>query len=382
MNFTFVTLDLTLYIQGGEHMERDINQMKQPSDGSFSKPDDVALITLKKNYSQEEENIIIFFVPSMDIVNGGVLSIFSLYEETRRLTHIHGCKVLMCTMPTENIILKYTRFKNDVPIYPFEIISKYFLKLRKCILHIPECFMLNFIGSMDHGYNDYLTNISDLQINILNQNIELMPSVQEIYQLRKFTMNITCTTAHESYTNKEYQESLGIPLHKFSTFISPEQYQCIDYVHKENLLVVSPDYHPLKSSILNLINRTLPEINIVIIQNIVYEDYKELISRAKWALTFGEGLDGYFIETVFSGGISFAVYNDKFFTSDFMNLQTVYINYEQLINQICHDLQRLDNQHDFKQYQKEQLSIIQKYYDYKEYVKNVESFYKKDYTFQ
>ncbi|WML53093.1 hypothetical protein RCG17_27795 [Neobacillus sp. PS3-12] len=362
-------------------MERDINHSKGSSEGALSKSD-VALDTLMKNFSQKEENIIVFFVPSMDMINGGVLSIFSLYEESRRLTRVHGCKVLMCTMPTEPIILKYTRFKNEVPIYPFEIIPNYFLKLEKCILHIPECFTQNFIKYMDQGYMDYLTNISDLQINILNQNILLMPGEDVINQLRKLTMNITCTTAHERYTNKEYKESLGIPLHKFSTFVSPEQYKYIDFMNKEDLLIVSSDWHPLRTTIINTIKQAFPAMNVFIVQNITFEEYKELISRAKWALTFGEGLDGYFIETVFSGGISFAVYNEVFFTPDFKDLKTVYSDYQYLINQICHDLKALDNKDNFKQYQEEQLSLLQKYYDYKEYVKNIESFYKKDYTFK
>lgn len=102
-------------------------------------------------------------------------------------------------------------------------------------------------------YYSYLSALPDLQINILNQNIELMPDVHVINELKKFTVNITCTTAHERYTTRELREAIGIPLHKFSTFISPEQYKSLDYIHKENLMVVSPDDHPLKSNIIDLI---------------------------------------------------------------------------------------------------------------------------------
>ncbi|MDM5284689.1 hypothetical protein [Peribacillus frigoritolerans] len=355
----------------------DINQIMK----TLSHPEKIAFTTLIKNYSKDVENLIIFIVPSADLVGGGILSIYSLYEESRKLTHIHGSKVLMCTLPKDAILLKNTRFENDVPIYPFDLIPKYFSKLRKCIFHIPEIFVGIFKFFMADYYS-YLSALPDLQINILNQNIELMPDVHVINELKKFTVNITCTTAHERYTTRELREAIGIPLHKFSTFISPEQYKSLDYIHKENLMVVSPDDHPLKSNIIDLIKRNFPAINIVIIQDLTYEDYKELISRAKWALTFGEGLDGYFIETVFSGGISFSAYNDKFFTSEFKNLKTVYLNYDQLVNEICNDLKNLDNEHNFKQYQKEQLFIIKKYYDYKEYVKNVERFYKKKYTFR
>lgn len=354
-----------------------INQIMK----TLSQPEQLAFLKLIINYSKDEENLIIFFVPGADWIGGGVLSIFSLYEESKKLSYIHGCKILICTLPKDAILLKYTRFKNNVPIYPFQLIPKHFSKLRKCILHIPEIFIGVFKDHMSN-YINYLSAIPDLQINILNQNIELMPDVHAINQLKKFTPNVTCTTAHERYTTRELREAIGIPLHKFSTYISPEQYKFLDYTHKENLMVVSMDNHPLKSTILDLIKRCFPAMNIIIIQDLNYEDYKELISRAKWAITFGEGLDGYFIETVFSGGISFAAYNDKFFTSEFINLKTVYLNYEQLVNNICEDLKNLDNEQNFKQYQNEQLSILKKYYNYNKYVKNVERFYKKHYTFR
>jgi len=38
----------------------------------------------------------------------------------------------------------------------------------------------------------------------------------------------------------------------------------------------------------------------------------------------GEGLDFTHFETVFSGGVAFAVYNSRFFTDAFASLETVY----------------------------------------------------------
>jgi hypothetical protein len=50
---------------------------------------------------------------------------------------------------------------------------------------------------------------------------------------------------------------------------------------------------------------------------------KRCVSPAKWSLTFGEGLDGYFAATIFSGGNSLAVFNERFFTPAFATMQTV-----------------------------------------------------------
>ena len=95
-------------------------------------------------------------------------------------------------------------------------------------------------------------------------------------------------------------------------------------------MIVSPDRHPQKKQILKLLSKRFPRIRTLIIKNMSYEKFKESIVRAKWALTFGEGLDGYFVESIFSGCVSFAVYNDKFFGEDFRNLDTVYSDYATL----------------------------------------------------
>jgi hypothetical protein len=113
-----------------------------------------------------------------------------------------------------------------------------------------------------------------------------------------------------------------------------------------------------------------------------YEDYKRTVERAKWALTFGEGLDNYFIEPVFSGGVSFSVYNAAFFTQDFKSLRTVYLDYDTLLEKIALDIKILDNEKNYSNYQRIQFALCHKYYKYNEYIKNLESFYKGDFTYK
>ena len=69
--------------------------------------------------------------------------------------------------------------------------------------------------------------------------------------------------------------------------------------------------------------------------------FKKVISEAKWALTLGEGLDGYFIEPIFSGAIGFSVYNSRFFTEDFESLETVYSDYDELIKKMPMDIKKI-----------------------------------------
>lgn len=171
-----------------------------------------------------------------------------------------------------------------------------------------------------------------------------------------------------------------MPLHFLSWFLSPEQYTKRSYTQKRNLMIVSPDTHPMKTEILDIIQSRFPEMKIRIIQKMTYEEYKDLISWAKWALTFGEGIDGYFVEMAFSGGISFALYKPAFFTEDFRALRTVYADGNDMAKRICLDMEDLDNEPNFKNYQQEEFDLCYKYFNHEQYVKNIRLFYEGKYT--
>lgn len=70
------------------------------------------------------------------------------------------------------------------------------------------------------------------------------------------------------------------------------------------------------------------------------EDYKKLISKAMFTITFGEGYDGYFIEPALSGSISFAVYNDLYFPKNMNKLDTLYSSWQDLKEKIVEDIKR------------------------------------------
>jgi hypothetical protein len=345
-------------------------------------------ICIKNKFSKSTKKIIIFFVPGalldtgIDNISGGVLSIASLYEETKKLEKIHQSKCLMCTFPLEYLLLKHTRFENDITVYRLDLILKYFTDIEDLIIHIPEIFVHEFEIRLNKFEKYSLNKISNLHINILNQNIRLMPSKNEIDILRKYSKNITITTAHSKYSTLFFRNLYGVPLHFFSTFASPENYINTSYKQKKNLLLLSPDNAIKNSEIIQIIAQKLPHIKTQVIQNLKYDEYKELICEAKWCLTFGEGLDFYFIEPVFSGGVGFAIYNEQFFTSDFKAINTIYNDYDKVIQNIVDDILYLDNEESYNALQQQQFNLCSKYYSYKNYKKNIELFYQGDYTFK
>ena len=335
---------------------------------------------LRQNYRKETKKLIIFLTPGVDLINGGIMSVASLFEETKRLKQIHASESILCTYPSDPALLKYTKFRNNNFLYDFSQVLTYFDSLEALIIHIPEHYIYRFNLFITNSNRMQLSKIKNVQINILIQNWDYLPSNKYIQALAKLG-KLTGTTAHSKYSNLELRNRLGFPLHKLSVYVSPEQYSKKSYSEKEDLLIVSPDPNSRRKEILNLIHRELPLLQVKIIQNMTYELYKQTISRAKWALTFGEGLDGYFVESVFSGAVSFSVYKPEYFTKEFQPLRTVYSDYDVLKKNICSDIRQLDNSTEFDLYQRQQFGLCAKEYNHANYVKNLELFYKREYTY-
>jgi hypothetical protein len=338
---------------------------------------------LRHNFSHETENLIIFLTPGQDIVNGMILAIYHHYLGTKNLESIHNAEVLMCTLPKDPLLLKYTKFNFRDYVFGFSQVLSYFENLQNLIIHVTIGNLPIFVENLSKEDILRLQRIQNVHINILIQHIgTLQSNIRHIEHLKKIELGkLTATTAHEAYTTLDLRKKLGFPLHKLSTYVSPEFYERKEYDKKRDLLTVSPDYHSKKMEILNTIKKRFPQLKIRIIKNISYEEYKKLISDAKWAITFGEGLDGYFVETIFSGGISFATHNPDFFTEDFKALRTVYGSYEEMAERICEDIETLDNETSYTEYQNEQFKLASKYYNYEKYLKNLELFYKGVYTY-
>jgi len=330
---------------------------------------------LSKFDFQNVKNLIVFLTPGANAISGGILSIVSLCDETSKLKKIHNAEVFLCSLPGDPPIFRYTKFKNSTPIYQLGDVLRNFPFLKSVMIHIPEYAIDQFLKYCSLSKIKELEKIKNLQLNVMIQNIDAMTFGESVKKLA--TMGkVTGTTVHKSYSTSEIRQRFGHPIQRFSVFVSPEQYERKSYESKKDLMIISADPHPRKLEILKKLSSTFPKLEIVIIKKMSYEKYKELISDAKWALTFGEGLDNYLVEPTFCGGIGFGVYNDRFFTSDFKNLDTIYPNYNSLYASICDDIKRIDNANDFSNYQDKLYRKCAKHYDFREYKRNLENFYR------
>ena len=344
-------------------------------------------VELRKRYDLNISKLIVFIVPGSDWatgrdkISGGTMSIVSICEESSQMKKIHNAETIMCTLNRDHLLLRHQMFENNTPVFRFNQLAKNFQHCSEILFHLPEFLVKEFYPSLTTADKRWLDKMDLVHMNIMNQNIQLMPAPSIIHSLHDFADKVTVTTAHQKYCTVNFRKQYNVPVHKLSVWISPEQYMFRKWEQKDNLLVVSPDKHPRKDEILQELSK-LKDLKIQIIQNLTYTEYKELVSRAKWSITFGEGLDGYLIEPVFSGAVGFAVYNEDFFTPDFGELKTIYPSMDALKQRILTDIRNLDNNIAFAEYQQKQFALCAKYYSKEQYRKNIGLFYSGQYTIQ
>ena len=323
------------------------------------------------------ERLIVFLTPGYEYRCGGVISIASIYRESLALQYLHRSEVVLCTVPGEPPLTKYTWFENRNYILDLESVLRRCALLNHLLLHIPE-YAVNQVLEWLHS-SSLMRNVKEVHFNVMLQNIDLVRD-QDIGGLARFG-KVTCTTAHDAYTTSKIRAALGVPLHKLGVYRGPELFPVSPYNEKEPLLLASHDEHPLKQQVLQNIAQAFPNLRIKIIQYLAYEKYRELARRAKWSLTFGEGLDSYFSYPVLSGGVSFAVFNDRFFTAPFASLQNVYSSWEALLENLVTDLKRLDEPQAYTQCWQQTYDLLCGVYSTSRFRENLRMFYRGEYTF-
>ena len=344
-----------------------------------ARTDEQRIRLLTRAITFRAKRLIVFLTPGYEWRAGGVLSIAAIYRESVALGHVHRARVGLCIVPGDPLLLKYTWFENQNYILDLESVLKGCRRLDYLLLHIPEYAVNQVLDWLSSASPTLMRNVREVRLNVLLQNIDLIQG-QNVSGLMRFG-RVTCTTAHEAYTNAETREALGVPLHRLGVFRGPELYSFSGYQEKEPLLIVSHDGHPLKEQVLLQIAQAFPDLRIQVIQDLSYEDYKKLALCAKWSLTFGEGLDSYFSEPVFSGGISFAVFNERFFTPACAKLETVYPSWEVLIDRITGDLQRLDEPVAYNRCWRQTYDLLCDLYSTDRFRENLRMFYRGEYTF-
>lgn len=319
----------------------------------------------------DKTRALVFMIPGRDVVNGGVMAICSHALESKKLEDLHHAGVHVCSFPGGPTILKLTKFENSITMVSFCLLSKMMAKDAWIHVNIPEVSVGEFLeGGVPIIRAEKHRRYS---FNIMLQNIDFAPSRTQVERLKKFGI-VTVTTAHKAYSNAAVECSLGARIWHWSVWVSPEKYRFVDYREKQKLIVYSPDKNPCKEYVLAGLRQGLNDYEFVEINGLTYEEYKELVGRARFSLTFGEGLDGYFVEPIFSGSVACAVFNERFFTSDYRGLPCVYDSWDELVTRLISLVSR-SSEEDYKAIQFKQFEVVARNYAYSEYIANLRHYY-------
>jgi hypothetical protein len=314
---------------------------------------------------------VLFLVLGANGISGGWMSIFSIAKETRQFFDVHRATAAVCTGLGEIPLRRYTRFDNDVVLLPMGRLLESIRPGSKVLVHVPEVYLDRLL--LDH-LSKLRTTKLDWSFNILLQNIDYIPSRESVSRLQKLG-HVTATVAHAAYANAETANRLGCPVHLFSTWNCPEEFERVPFHEKDRLIIVSPDVHPQKAAIVGKIAEALPDHQIVEIRRMTYARYRSLIRRAKFTFTFGEGLDGYFIESIFSGAIGLAIFNDRFFTDEYRSLSGIFPDAQSAVRSVSDFLVRANEPAQFDTIAGSQFRRLAEKYRRSDYLGNLKAFY-------
>lgn len=327
---------------------------------------------------QSTKELIVCFIPNIKMMTGGIQSIYSICKYSRELCPQAQC--LIATVPGKYTYSYNPYFKNEEKIYRFEQIIKNAKNVEKLTLHIPEYYADKFYKALKKDEIKFLKGIKDLHINILNQNIELMPEPQKLKGLYKLTDNVTQTIGHHRYATQEVCDKWQMPAHFLSVHIDISGYKTYPFEEKEKIIVLSPDEAPYKKAVVEKLKKELPDFKLITVQNMTFDEYMDLISRAYFTITFGEGFDGYFNQPQTVGGLGMAVYDSAFFPDEsWLELKNVYKSPADMENNIVNDIKELSANKELYysliSKMKEKLSTL---YGEDLFKRNLEKFYKKE----
>jgi hypothetical protein len=263
------------------------------------------------------DQLVVFFNIATDQLSGGMLSIDRFAGLARQHFEQTGAAtVLTSSVPLGRESYAYTRFTPSMPSVHFSVIVRE-TNPAKVLLMLPEYYAIDFVRTLDDTMRAWLAG-RVVEIVILDQNNSLMPHPADLQAATtEITTAVTIATAHETYTTQDLADRFSYPV-KGVTPLLPEL-KPKPFSKKRPIVMVSPDRPDgdtdgdLREQFIEDLEHGLPDLEIVTVKDLTLNEYLELASDCVIAITLGEGLDGYFIEPVLAGGVSFAMANPSFF---------------------------------------------------------------------
>jgi hypothetical protein len=321
------------------------------------------------------QKIMVFVVPEHNAMSGGIYSIFSIADHMRRVKTFHGHDVLVLTRPQPGRLTYFrnTNFRNSENVYRFEQLCLC-KGAREIYLHVPEYASEFLMRDLSREERQYLLSRETVHVNLLNQNIKLMPSKECFADLREFCGgSLSQSVAHHAYFTQEIADKYHLPTLLLPPYTDLSAYSPVSFDQKEKLIIYSLDEAPHKRRCLERIARDLPDFALVEIRDISFDRYMDCATRCMFSISFGEGFDGYLAQPIHQGGIGFTVYEPRFFPSDrFRSYENIFTSGDEMVEGICDRILFLSrNREVYRSLNKKWIEEYSKLYDYDDYLEKI-----------
>lgn len=277
-----------------------------------------------------KRRLVVYLTPGGIKVNGGVMSIFNQAESSQRL--LPDDFVVLSTYPCSEIFYATNNeFPNNSHIWRWNQIVRLMRHYKDVMIHVPDYYVERFYDDLS-VHECQVLKAKRLAINIMDQNILMMPTKEKVDRLRELTPCLTQTCAHPRYSGQEFADKFNLPTLFLPAFWNIDCYPEYSFAQKEKRIVYSPDAHPRKQEILNMLKESFPDFEMYEVNGITFPKFMDIAARSMFSITFGEGADGYFSSPLRKHSMSFAVYNDDFFskTIDWLSVWSVFSSYDDM----------------------------------------------------
>lgn len=328
----------------------DLNNKLIEEAGAIKNYSEVTILSVAQDFLFPSEalrcrRLMVMVVPEHNDMSGGIYSFFSIANHMHAMKRIHGYDVLVMTRPNESghTFLRLSAFRNAETVYRLEQLLLCDM-VEELYLHIPEYSAHNFCDLLSPELLKYLKSRKKLYINIMNQNITLMPEPAELKNLRELTPEISQSVAHHAYFGQEFADRYGLPTLLLPAYTDLSSYPGSSFEEKRKLIIYSKDEAPHRNTCLNILKREFGNYEQIEIRDMSFDRYMQLATDCQFSISFGEGFDGYIAQPVHQGGIGLTVYRKEFFPSDhFLNYYNIFRSQEEMVEELALRIRRLSS---------------------------------------
>ncbi|MEJ0075843.1 MAG: hypothetical protein WDO17_10405 [Alphaproteobacteria bacterium] len=332
---------------------------------------------------QNAAALFVIIVPEHNTMSGGIYSFFSIAKAVYDLRHKHSYEVVLMTRPNKYDLtyLRQNNFRNYEDVFRFEQITRCGAA-KEIYLNIPEYAAPDFIASMTAEQREYLRSRDRVYVNILNQNVELMPDRERLEDLRGFAVELTQSVAHHAYFSQAHADRYHLRTLLLPAYTDLSGYKKIGRREKEKLIIYSPDeIWPHREPVLNNLREYLPDYKMMEIRDITFDEFMSLATRCMFSITFGEGFDGYLSQPIHQGGMGFAVYREEYFPSrSIRDLPNIFSSGQDMIENIVARIRAFESDDAlYRNTNKAMMNIYENLYSKDDYVRKILKLVKREF---